>query len=488
MINKYIKTQRIFALLLVITLVPLSINAQWSQIGSTLFGEDVGNNFGFSISLSANGNIMAVGATTNNDGGAHAGHVRVFENNSGTWTQIGTDIDGSTNQNHGYSVSLSADGSILAVSAILSNNTAGHVKIYQNNGGTWTQIGNTINGDAANDQSGFVIDLSDDGSIVAVGARLNDGGGTNSGHVKVYQNNGGTWTQIGSDIEGSNANDVFGSSLSLSANGNILAVGARFNNSSNSGYVRVFENNGGSWSQIGSDLVGASGDFFADVSLNGAGSLLAVGASGGNYAKIYENNNGTWTQVGNTINGENAGEGMSVSISVDGSTVAVGSILNSDAAYRAGKVRVFQNNSGTWTQVGNGILGDAANDWFGSPLTLSSDGSILAIAAPTSDTNGVNRGHVKVFASPTLSLEQNSFGSHFSIAPNPSFGVSVIQMGEKYNAIELSVYNILGELVTTQKHSQTDSIKIDTRSLQSGVYLVKLQSEAKKATVRLIVN
>ena len=66
----------------------------------------------------------------------------------------------------------------------------------------WTQIGSDIDGEAYNDRSGHSVSLSSDGSVVAIGAFANDGNGTNSGHVRIYENNNGTWTQIGSDIDG----------------------------------------------------------------------------------------------------------------------------------------------------------------------------------------------------------------------------------------------------------------------------------------------
>ena len=62
-----------------------------------------------------------------------------------------------------------------------------HVRIYQNNNGTWTQIGSDIDGEGAQDFSGGSVSLSSDGSIVAIGARLNDDNGINSGHVRIYQ-------------------------------------------------------------------------------------------------------------------------------------------------------------------------------------------------------------------------------------------------------------------------------------------------------------
>ena len=63
-----------------------------------------------------------------------------------------------------------------------------------------TQIGLDIDGEAADDESGFSVSLSSDGTIVAIGARLNDDNGENSGHVRVYEWDNTSWTQLGSDI------------------------------------------------------------------------------------------------------------------------------------------------------------------------------------------------------------------------------------------------------------------------------------------------
>ena len=48
------------------------------------------------------------------------------------------------------------------------------------------QIGSDIDGEAAGDKSGYSVSLSSDGTIVAIGAINNDGNGSNSGHVRVY--------------------------------------------------------------------------------------------------------------------------------------------------------------------------------------------------------------------------------------------------------------------------------------------------------------
>ena len=93
----------------------------------------------------------------------------------------------------------------------------------------WTQIGSDIDGEAYNDRSGYSVSLSSDGSVVAIGAYANDGNGGNSGHVRIYENNNGTWTQIGSDIDGEGGSDYFGWSVSLSDDGSILAIGGNYN-------------------------------------------------------------------------------------------------------------------------------------------------------------------------------------------------------------------------------------------------------------------
>ena len=117
----------------------------------------------------------------------------------------------------------------------------------------FTQIGNDINGEAANDNSGFSLHLSADGSIVAIGSPWNDGNGSNSGHIRIYKNVNNTWTQLGNDINGEAADDEFGYSVNISDDGNVVAVGAHQNSTGN-GYVRIYKNVNNTWTKVGSDI------------------------------------------------------------------------------------------------------------------------------------------------------------------------------------------------------------------------------------------
>ena len=404
-------------LLLVVAIVPLLSYGQ-VQIGADIDGDAEYDKSGWSVSLSSDGSIVAIGAKYNDgvNGGA-SGQVRIFENVGGSWTQIGADIDGeAAGDRSGWSVSLSGDGSIVAIGADsndgINGENSGHVRIFENVGGSWTQIGADIDGDAEFDGSGWSVSLSGDGSIVAIGADSNDGiNGENSGHVRIFENVGGSWTQIGADIDGDAEFDGSGSNVSLSSDGSIVAIGAEFNdgNGEDSGQVRIFENVGGSWTQIGADIDGeAEGDLLgSSVSLSGDGSTVAIGAIGndGNgedsgQVRIFENVGGSWTQIGADIDGEAEFDesGWSVSLSSDGSIVAIGADGNDGNGYRSGQVRIFENVGGSWTQVRADIDGEAADDNSGRSVSLSNDGSIVAIGAPDNSQNGDFSGHVRVYS------------------------------------------------------------------------------------------
>ena len=109
---------------------------------------------------------------------------------STTIDQLGSNIDGEVGSASGFGLSLSSDGTTVAIGGYLNDGInggdSGHVRVYEWDGSAWQQKGNDIDGEAASDYSGLSVSLSDDGSTVAIGADLNDGNGPDSGHVRVY--------------------------------------------------------------------------------------------------------------------------------------------------------------------------------------------------------------------------------------------------------------------------------------------------------------
>ena len=384
-----------------------NIDDTWIQIGQDIEGEADEDDPRTAVALSSDGSVVAIGARFN-DGdlvvggyavvGEDSGHVRLFRNVDDTWTQIGQDIDGEATFDYsGESVALSFDGSVVAIGAKKNDgngNISGHVRIYRNVDDTWTKIGQDINGEAARDFSGEAVALSSDGSVVAIGAPWNDDNGEESGHVRLFRNVDDTWTQIGQDIDGEAANDYSGAPVALSSDGSVVAIGAPMNedNGYYAGHVRIYHNMDDTWTQIGQDIDGAAaGDRFGEsVALSSDGSVVAIGASWNDdngeesgHVRIYHNVDNTWTQIGQDIDGEAADDflGTSVALSSDGSVVAIGAMGNDGNGEDSGHVRLYRNVNGTWTQIGQEIVGEAAGDESGLSIDLSSDGSVVAIGA-----------------------------------------------------------------------------------------------------------
>ena len=336
--------------------------------------------------------------------------ITVFDAVRSREKQIGTDIDGeAAGDESGSSVALSNDGQTLAVGTRFNggNGTdAGHVRVYRWSESSWTQLGVDIDGEAVLDQSGWSVALSSDGQTLAVGATFNDGNGTNAGHVRVYKWSGSTWSQLGGDIDGEAAFDNSGTSVALSSDGQTLAVGAPYNggNGSLAGHVRVYAWDGSAWTQRGTDIDGETAGGFSGlaVALSSDGQTLAAGATGtsAGHVRIFAWDGSAWTQWGGNIDGEAAGDysGFSVALSSDGQTLAVGAIGNDGNGTSAGHVRVYAWDGSAWIQRGIDIDGEAAVDQSGFSVALSSDGQTLAVGANRNNDNGTSAGHVRIYA------------------------------------------------------------------------------------------
>ena len=143
-------------------------------------------------------------AALNYEGSSSSSSLGVFE-------QLGSDIDGvNPGDRCGFSVSLSSDGTTLAVGSPHSNGDSGHVRIFSRNGSEWTQKGETILGGSSGDLGGWSVSLDADGDTVAVGYPRNDLGGSNSGLVRAYRWINSAWVSLGQELQGERAGDQYG--------------------------------------------------------------------------------------------------------------------------------------------------------------------------------------------------------------------------------------------------------------------------------------
>jgi len=434
-------------------LATLQNNQVWYQDGATILPE-VNTDYK-TVSLSADGSIVAIGSygydgTTGNIDD-NRGSVMVYRRNILNttiapigWTKLGDGFIGAVGAASttffGVSISLVTDASsniFIAIGAAGVSSNNGQVRVYKYRDGKavadilgpagWDQLGADING-GYRDFFGQSVSLSSgsNGLIVAIGAKNNGGGGINSGCVRVYKFVSPNWQQLGSNINGEAAEDQSGMALSLSTNGFILAIASLYNDGggSNSGSVRVYEYVSSTWTKIGGDIDGEAANDYAGQSVSlvsdGTNTIVAIGANGNDglsggvddnrgHVRVYKRDiNATsapigWTKLGGDIDGESASDasGYSVSLAANWPTsviVAIGARNNAANGASSGQVRVYKydvtkttananESSNTygpvgWNRVGQDIDGSVSS-YFGESLSLSSDGSTLAVTGWT---------------------------------------------------------------------------------------------------------
>ena len=273
-------------------------------IAGSAFTGNTGDLFGQSVSISNDGDVIAIGAPGDDDNGTNRGSVSVYYWNNSSWVLRGPIFTGSQNEEGlGKVVSISGDGTVISTGIVTS--TYCRVKSYKWWGSNWAQYGPDINGANVNQKTGSSVSLSYDGKTLAVGSkgiapiRTDTWAGSTKGKVDVYTYqfcNGqfNQWCQKGSTINSTNqsAEGLFGASVSLTDGGLVLAVGIPNDNGggTNAGAVRIYDFSSNSWSQRGSDINGAAGDECGtSLDIDSTGTFIVFGCneSGSGITKKY---------------------------------------------------------------------------------------------------------------------------------------------------------------------------------------------------------
>ena len=251
-----------------------------------------------------------------------------------------------------------------------------------------TQVGETIVGESVHNGMGESVAISADGNRIAIGANGNEAYGFLAGHARVYEWSGQQWVQVGEDIDGQVIYDEFGASIAIAANGNRVAVGSLVANDY-TGFVRIFDWDGQQWVQAGDDIHGeGTGDVLGlrtAVDFSANGNRIALGAyrndnngMDAGHVRIFDWDGQQWVQAGDDIKGEFAEAyiGGSVSLSHDGSRIA---ISTPNATF--GNVSIYDWDGQNWVPFGNNIHGGIANIGGGQAVSLSADGTRVAAGA-----------------------------------------------------------------------------------------------------------
>ena len=386
--------------------------------------------FGSSVALSADGNLMAVGASeAMNDAGEATGAVYLYsfevsdDNTYSAPPQLLNVIYGqSSGDEFGNAVALSHDGNRIVIGSRSEADLAGAIRVYQRSTATtsWEQLGEVTRGQNPMDRAGWSVAISGDGNIVAMGSPTSIGGSVVCYRVK--DGSDAAWEPYGSSIEGLPTGEAAGYAISLSYDGFLMAVGypkaENLVGSSNAGKTAVYYYVG-EWSLIAPEVYGEATDDIdgTSVALSQDGSVLVTGAKGrdgddssltnNGYCRIYMFSNRQFELI-YIIEGENAEERMGsyVAVSSDGNTIACGGTNgNWNGVADSGVVRLWNRStlqeSTIWPRGETASAFEGAT--FGVSLALSSDGQYVVIGAPafSSENAGSMTGIVQSYFRPT---------------------------------------------------------------------------------------
>jgi len=345
----------------------------WQQVGEMSSDGDT-NYIYVGASISSDGNIMAIGE------------------NNGSWIyrydSENPNMDPSESV-PGIWPSLNAEGNRIATCVWNGQtNWIEQIKVFQDNNGSWEQLGNSIEHDTG--YFWYRAELSADGTRLIAAAQKS--GEAYNFYIRVYELNGTTWEQVGNSFTDLFTQDYYdyyySCGISISEDGNIVFFKG---NDQDGGYIKAYQYDGTAWVQHGQTLY--LGSFESDpykkiykISTTKSGDRIAIhtavpylDAMGNVYVYTWHAGSQTWMPTGTfPVKGQSE-----ISISDDGNRIATGNALaypedqpNTGAA--TGEARIFEYQSGSWNQI---FFYQPFLFWtyLGEIIKLSGDGNSMLV-------------------------------------------------------------------------------------------------------------
>ena len=405
-----------------------NVDGSWNQLGSTITGIE-SNSWGRGARISDDGATLVAGHQYYDDEALEQGALYVYKYINGDWEQQGEVITGTYNNitwndklGYMHTYAINGDGTKIVggvISADLNTTDSGAVQAFQwskkalynpaldISGGVVTMwsgaeenpnnysVTNVTTFSDGTDNYGINMKFNADGTIMVVGESNYN---SNAGRIHAYKYRNGIWSKMGSDIADSNIT-YQGFSLGINDSGLIIGSGG------DNGNVIVWEFINGDWSVKGGTISNSNITKFAvrGLSFNDEGNIVA--GKGDDGAAIYQYNSGTdsWDQLGSDFTGLSTDGRNEIDLNQAGNIVAIGDPGYDSPSTDAGRVGIFQYNSGTdnWDQLGDWITAPSTTsggngDHYGSTVSLSSDGYIVAFG--TTIGNGATADyHARIF-------------------------------------------------------------------------------------------
>jgi hypothetical protein len=330
------------------------------------------------------------------------GMVRAFAFDCHTkkFKQLGQDLlGGESGDGFGYALSSSKDGKVMAVSAVQDNDAEdsnGYVQVYYLDGNVWTVLGQRIEELEDSEEYynlGSAIDLSDNGETLAILGIVSDSKFVT--RIFEYDVNEKKWTRKGHDlvIEVDSSNESWWSfkpRVSLSEDGDELSL-----LDPKMGLIKYhFEFEKDKWTESESKMPTFNADHWVEgLDFDESGDLIAFSAydwattedeTTQHMAKVVDFSDGVATEIYNKTVAD-VTVGINIAVSQDGTVAAiVESKIDMDDTViweydDVGALTIIsKNNDGVWKVLGK----DGECEEMGVPgsyVTLSGDGTIAAV-------------------------------------------------------------------------------------------------------------
>jgi hypothetical protein len=359
--------------------------------------------FGHSVSLSSD--KVVIGAYGDDSaGGERSGSAYVYQFDGTSWEE--TRLVASDREAEDYfGFSVSVDGQLIAVGATLDNDQgefAGSVYVYQHDGSNWIETKILASDGEAYDNFGWDVVLQE--QTLVVGARWDNDNGTSSGSVYVYQFDGVEWIETKLLASDGATFDEFGSSVAIWED--LLVVGAPGDSDygSASGSAYLFRFTGTNWIEVAkfhaSDAA-SSDEFGSSVSISEG--VIVVGSYDDNNengidagsAYVFRNQGLAWIEEAKLIASEGSEDDyFGNTVSVDHDTIVVGTRYDDQNGYNAGCAYVYRYDGEHWSETKLVASDGDEYDQFGFSTALKNN--TLVVGSYWDDESGSASGSAYV--------------------------------------------------------------------------------------------
>jgi hypothetical protein len=426
-------------------------------------------------SISGDGNTLVIhginpGSTGRNE--TDRGFIDVYIKSSGTWTRQ-TRLR-STNQStegtfgsFGSSTQLSTDGNRLLVSDqynYTQGTDAGAFFTFVRTGTTWAQESVLYPPDQLDDFDGFgVFSASDDQTILAVAARGEDGQTSNEGAVYIYTRSGSTWTYQQTVQAPTPAQDyLFGFSVAVSPDGQMLAVSDAPSGQIKKVYVYTRSGNQFNWSQTITFSGQTSSDSFgSSLAFSNATPTrrLVITNTNGNTAQVRIYSGTTTLSLTQTISYTSLSYNpsfLSVAMTKDDRVLYIGDFSNTNVR---GKIEIYRRTNTQWFLIGT-LTGENDGDAYGASISITNTGDVMTTGASSYDGTYVYPGIGLPLPDGRVYVVANALSGLFG-SYSPSTGSLV-------NGTKDQINNMLNSFNLTPATGFTDNFQLYYRLVTPG--------------------